>query len=169
MRRWRAKVRIRLDSRTNQYLPVAQLDSASDSDSEGRRFESFRAGQEKATKFCRFFSYIRLRRVICTSCVICPSDVVCVSRVESYKANNIITRFTSNITPSKARHIIKNTEVQIHRLKSKISFLFIIKLAVKENKKQLTFYEKYVKITQSRLFYNLYCFLFHRKYQIKEK
>ena len=29
------------------YLPVAQLDSASDSDSEGRRFESFRVGQEK--------------------------------------------------------------------------------------------------------------------------
>ena len=28
------------------YLPVAQLDSASDSDSEGRRFESFRAGQK---------------------------------------------------------------------------------------------------------------------------
>ena len=30
------------------YLPVAQLDSASDSDSEGRRFKSFRAGQIKA-------------------------------------------------------------------------------------------------------------------------
>ena len=29
------------------YLPVAQLDSASDSDSEGRRFESFRVGQKK--------------------------------------------------------------------------------------------------------------------------
>ena len=29
------------------YLPVAQLDSASDSDSEGRRFESFRVGQRK--------------------------------------------------------------------------------------------------------------------------
>ena len=28
------------------YLPVAQLDSASDSDSEGRRFKSFRAGQK---------------------------------------------------------------------------------------------------------------------------
>ena len=32
------------------YLPVAQLDSASDSDSEGRRFESFRVGQ-KIDKF----------------------------------------------------------------------------------------------------------------------
>ena len=30
-----------------EYLPVAQLDSASDSDSEGRRFESFRVGQNK--------------------------------------------------------------------------------------------------------------------------
>ncbi len=29
------------------HLPVAQLDSASDSDSEGRRFESFRVGQEE--------------------------------------------------------------------------------------------------------------------------
>ena len=29
------------------YLPVAQLDSASDSDSEGRRFKSFRVGQNK--------------------------------------------------------------------------------------------------------------------------
>ena len=29
-----------------EYLPVAQLDSASDSDSEGRRFESFRVGQK---------------------------------------------------------------------------------------------------------------------------
>ena len=28
------------------YLPVAQLDSASDSDSEGRRFKSFRVGQK---------------------------------------------------------------------------------------------------------------------------
>ena len=28
------------------HLPVAQLDSASDSDSEGRRFESFRVGQK---------------------------------------------------------------------------------------------------------------------------
>ena len=30
------------------YLPVAQLDSASDSDSEGQRFESVRVGQNKA-------------------------------------------------------------------------------------------------------------------------
>ena len=30
-----------------QYLPVAQLDSASDSDSEGQRFESARAGHEE--------------------------------------------------------------------------------------------------------------------------
>ncbi len=29
------------------HLPVAQLDSASDSDSEGQRFESARAGQSK--------------------------------------------------------------------------------------------------------------------------
>ena len=29
------------------FLPVAQLDSASDSDSEGRRFESYRVGQKK--------------------------------------------------------------------------------------------------------------------------
>ena len=28
------------------FLPVAQLDSASDSDSEGRRFESYRVGQK---------------------------------------------------------------------------------------------------------------------------
>ena len=32
----------------NLFLPVAQLDSASDSDSEGRRFESFRVGQQKS-------------------------------------------------------------------------------------------------------------------------
>ena len=31
---------------THQYLPVAQLDSASDSDSEGQRFESARVGQK---------------------------------------------------------------------------------------------------------------------------
>ena len=37
------------------YLPVAQLDSASDSDSEGRRFESFRVGQ-KSTSFDRSLS-----------------------------------------------------------------------------------------------------------------
>ena len=30
----------------NNYLPVAQLDSASDSDSEGHRFESYRVGQK---------------------------------------------------------------------------------------------------------------------------
>ena len=38
------------------YLPVAQLDSASDSDSEGRRFESFRVGQEKDPTFVGSFS-----------------------------------------------------------------------------------------------------------------
>ena len=43
-----------------EYLPVAQLDSASDSDSEGRRFKSFRAGQEKTTKFDRFLSFFQL-------------------------------------------------------------------------------------------------------------
>ena len=32
-----------------EYLPVAQLDSASDSDSEGQRFESARAGQENTS------------------------------------------------------------------------------------------------------------------------
>ena len=39
------------------YLPVAQLDSASDSDSEGRRFESFRVGQEKDPTFVGSFSW----------------------------------------------------------------------------------------------------------------
>ena len=37
------------------HLPVAQLDSASDSDSEGRRFESYRVGQ-KSTSFDRSLS-----------------------------------------------------------------------------------------------------------------
>ena len=41
------------------YLPVAQLDSASDSDSEGRRFESFRVGQkEKSRKRLSFCSIL---------------------------------------------------------------------------------------------------------------
>ena len=47
-------------------LPVAQLDSASDSDSEGRRFESYRVGQKKrqaSTEVCRFFNEARLRRM----------------------------------------------------------------------------------------------------------
>ena len=39
-----------------------------------------------------FFSYIRLRRVLCTSCVILPSAVICASRVRSYKANIISLR-----------------------------------------------------------------------------
>ena len=33
------------------FLPVAQLDSASDSDSEGRRFESFRVGQKPSPPY----------------------------------------------------------------------------------------------------------------------
>ena len=37
------------------YLPVAQLDSASDSDSEGRRFESFRVGQKRTKHLLRSF------------------------------------------------------------------------------------------------------------------
>ncbi len=41
-----------------QYLPVAQLDSASDSDSEGRRFESYRVGQKSVDKNRRIFLYI---------------------------------------------------------------------------------------------------------------
>ncbi len=35
------------------FLPVAQLDSASDSDSEGRRFESFRVGQTQRAPLLR--------------------------------------------------------------------------------------------------------------------
>ena len=34
------------------HLPVAQLDSASDSDSEGRRFKSYRAGQRNPNGTC---------------------------------------------------------------------------------------------------------------------
>ena len=44
------------NTRCSKHLPVAQLDSASDSDSEGRRFESFRAGQ-KTTSFDRSLSF----------------------------------------------------------------------------------------------------------------
>ena len=44
-----------LDSIAIEYLPVAQLDSASDSDSEGRRFESFRAGQKRKNRQSGFF------------------------------------------------------------------------------------------------------------------
>ena len=42
------------------YLPVAQLDSASDSDSEGQRFESARAGQKMVRHLCRtiFLIYV---------------------------------------------------------------------------------------------------------------
>ena len=36
-------------------LPVAQLDSASDSDSEGRRFKSFRVGQKTTSRGLSFF------------------------------------------------------------------------------------------------------------------
>ena len=45
------------------YLPVAQLDSASDSDSEGQRFESVRVGQKNdkfRQKFVVFYSSRRL-------------------------------------------------------------------------------------------------------------
>ena len=38
-------------------LPVAQLDSARDSDSRGRRFESYRVGQKKITAFEPLFFY----------------------------------------------------------------------------------------------------------------
>ena len=37
----------------NTDLSVAQLDSASDSDSEGREFESPRAGQKRPVTMCR--------------------------------------------------------------------------------------------------------------------
>ena len=38
---------------TVKYVPVAQLDRVSDSDSEGRRFESCRAYQTKKSVFLR--------------------------------------------------------------------------------------------------------------------
>ena len=41
-----------LHKHLNKHLPVAQLDSASDSDSEGRRFESCRVGQKGASPPC---------------------------------------------------------------------------------------------------------------------
>ena len=46
------------------YLPVAQLDSARDSDSRGRRFESCRVGQKKERKsrtFSLFLTKFALR------------------------------------------------------------------------------------------------------------
>ena len=43
------------------YAPVAQLDSASDSDSEGRWFESSRAYQNKSTCFRRCFCFYLAR------------------------------------------------------------------------------------------------------------
>ena len=53
---------------TFTYLPVAQLDSASDSDSEGRRFESFRAGQKiRQVSTCRIFYPSRVPWYIITA------------------------------------------------------------------------------------------------------
>ena len=45
--------------RSDQNLPVAQLDSASDSDSEGRRFKSCRVGQNKKREdnFLPYFTF----------------------------------------------------------------------------------------------------------------
>ena len=45
----RSKRKMRL---LHKYLPVAQLDSASDSDSEGQRFESVRVGQTNNRGAC---------------------------------------------------------------------------------------------------------------------
>ena len=47
-------------------LPVAQLDSASDSDSEGRRFESFRVGQKIQVGRLGFFYPLRKQWYIIT-------------------------------------------------------------------------------------------------------
>ena len=50
------------------FPSLAQLDRVSDSDSEGRGFESRKTGQKNAlAKASAFFSYIRLRRVIYAS------------------------------------------------------------------------------------------------------
>ena len=46
-------------------LPVAQLDSASDSDSEGRRFKSFRVGQKIQVLRLGFFHLCRRHNIIC--------------------------------------------------------------------------------------------------------
>ena len=48
------------------YLPVAQLDSASDSDSEGRRFKSCRAGQkQKEAASLLPFVFIQSEGLVC--------------------------------------------------------------------------------------------------------
>ena len=48
------------------FLPVAQLDSASDSDSEGRRFKSYRVGQKRRTSFAEpFFFRLYAQKVLC--------------------------------------------------------------------------------------------------------
>ena len=54
-----------------KYLPVAQLDSASDSDSEGPRFESAQVGQ--APYFFRCFFFLHLIRHFKTSLKMTPS------------------------------------------------------------------------------------------------
>jgi hypothetical protein len=52
------------------YPPVAKLDIAADSDSEGRGFESLRAGHDKYTNLCllkyRFVAFIRtIQHILC--------------------------------------------------------------------------------------------------------
>ena len=73
-------------SRKKIYLPMAQLDSASDSDSEGQRFESAWAGQK--------FDKLRLVEFF----IHCESNGIS-SRVSVY-----IIRFDEYISPKRVYH-----------------------------------------------------------------
>ena len=69
---------------------MAQLDNAADSDSEERGFKSLWAGQKKRlASTSRFFSYIRLWRVIllCSDIRLKPSDIA----LQAVKWANIIS------------------------------------------------------------------------------
>ena len=56
---------------------MAQLDSASDSDSEGRRFESFRAGQRRPTRTLSLSVFFLLFHGFRTSCCCFATAIIC--------------------------------------------------------------------------------------------
>ena len=73
-----------------KYLPVAQLDSASDSDSEGHRFESVRVGQKisgDARRPLMFFRSIQSVKRTVT-----PRRKACVWVHESYASQRLADR-----------------------------------------------------------------------------
>ena len=108
--------------RYTKHLPVAQLDSASDSDSEGRRFESFRVGQKESRVsgflFVLFTLLFSLFTLLYTSPARLPSEEI---RENREKCRKFFSLWSKNKIQKRANYKKVNRKMKKSEEKSSLN------------------------------------------------